>query len=210
MQIETAKGRNRRYSYYNCRRAQRDGGCSNRRIPAEAMDEWLLSAIGDAIFTEENLRGLIRDLHQACSTWVVDHRQRRRAVADQLRAIQDRNEKIYSLFELYGKDTPNLADLTHRLRRNNAEIKALEHRLGEVDAEQPPEVLISEADVRELRDFLLEIMQTTDVKRLRHFFQSFIRGVWVGNRNVRIEYEPDVLVNREVVPSDVIWLPERA
>lgn len=214
MQIESAKGRSRRYWYYNCRSAQKKGSSNNRRIPAREFDEWMLAVILDRILTREFLKGVVEDLNEVCSSWVKDHRRRRQAAAGALTAAERKNSKIYELFETFGKETPNLGDLTKRLRANNKEIERLEKHLAGIDAEQQPEMTVSQQDITELESALRYIIESTsDTKKLRHFFASFIDKIWLGDDSVRIEYRPECLVaNPEPVPvpSKACWLPEHA
>lgn len=214
MQIESAKGRSRRYWYYNCRDFQKKGTGTPRRIPAREFDQWLVGVIMDKILTRDYLSSIVQDLHEVCSTWYADHKKRRASVVASLQAIVNKNEKIYELFELHGKDAPNLSDLTKRLRANNAEIKAMESKLAAIDIEQPPEVTVSEQEIAELSSTLRYIVTSSDnPKKLRHFFGSFIDKIWVGDDSVRIEYRPECLISNPepiAVPSKDNWLPERA
>lgn len=211
MQIESGKScTGKRYWYYNCR-AAREGTGESRRIPAREFDQWMLGVILDRILTSELLMGVIRDISDACSTWALEHLRRRQAAAKSLSSVEQKNQKIYELFELYGKDTPNLGDLTKRLRDNNNRIRKLEARLLAIDSEQQPEVEIDENDVADLVGTLRYIIETTkNPKKLRHFLGSFIVKIWVSDDSVRIEYRPECLiVNREpvIVPSKDGWLP---
>ena len=209
MQIETAKSG--KYHYYNCRDAQKYGKGRDRRIPAEKFDQWLTGIILNRILTEKFLTDTIKEINDICGDWAKEHRRRRRAAEAALETATRKNGKIYELFEEYGRDTPNLRDLTKRLRANNAEIEKKEAELRAIDAEQQPEFVISQSDIADLAETLRYIIQTTtDRKKLRHFFQSFIDRVVVGDTSVRIEYRPECLIsNQELrrVPSRVEWLP---
>ncbi len=211
MQIESAKGRSKRYWYYNCRSAQKAGG-KPRRLPARELDAWLVDNILDRILTPDNIIGLVNDLNEACSTWVQSHAQQVREIEGALASLKDRNEKLYELFEFYGKETPNLGDLTRQLRANNQKIKAFESQLEEIGTQPPPEIQASEYDVTELADALRYIIETSeDPRKLRGFFGSFIRAIWLEDGAVRIEYRPEVLVNNQepmTVPSKISWLPD--
>ena len=208
MQIETAKGRSKRYSYYNCRNAQRSGGCENRRISADEFDDWMLEHIADEVFTEENLGDAIREMSELAGSWVRDRRRRRELVIGQLQAIDTRNKKLYEVLELMGKDAPNLGDLTKRLRANNEETKRLEQQLAAIDEEKAPQVMINAAQVAELRALLVDVIKTTtNQKKLRHFFGSFIDSIFIEGDVARVEYRPAVLVQHQAVHSTVMWLP---
>ncbi|WP_369126562.1 recombinase family protein [Candidatus Endoriftia persephonae] len=212
MQIESGKsGTGKRYWYYNCRLAQKKGSGNNRRISARSFDEWMVGVILDRVFTRSFLSDVVRDLNEACGTWVKDHRKRRQAISSALSAVEERNSKIYELFETYGRDTPNLGDLTKRLRENNKRIGELERKLAGIDAEEQPKLTVSQEDIAELERALRYIINTTESpKKLRHFFGTFIDRIILGDDSVRIEYRPESLIKNQEpikVPSKAIWLP---
>ncbi len=75
LQIESAKGSSKRYYYYNCRKAQSSGQCPNRRIPAPALDYWLVEVICQKIFTpvEYNPDLLMkRDVVRSKDVWLPE------------------------------------------------------------------------------------------------------------------------------------------
>lgn len=211
MQIESGKGRGRRYHYYNCRQHQRAGGCASRRISADQLDRHLTQAIAAELFTPESLAVVVAELAARCSDWARDNARRRQVAVTQITGIQHKLAKIYELFELHGRDTPNLGDLTQRLRDHKATIAALEQRITALDAEQPPALSDAAQDAANLAETLREIVLTTEnKKKLRGFFGSFIDAIWIDNTAARIEYKPEALLNRpdlRAVPSTTKWLP---
>ncbi|MFZ5514679.1 MAG: recombinase family protein [Pseudomonadota bacterium] len=210
MQTESAKGRSRRYHYYNCRTYQKHSGCANRRLPAAEVDAWLLDEILGKILNEANLRQTVEEIKAECGQWATDQRRRRQAVARELEDTTKKVRKLYEIMEEFGKDTPNLGDLTARLREHNASIKRLEGKLVAIDAEQAPQIEVDQADIRELAEAVATIIKTTEnPKKLRQFFSSFIEGIHIGNDAVRIEYNPEAIINRpeRAVHSEAIWLP---
>ena len=118
------------------------------------------------------------------------------------------------MFELEGKNTPNLGDLTKRLRRNNGEIKRLEAAIAEIEEQKQPELTVSKRNIDELAGTLRYIVETVhDARKLRHFFSSFIDKIWLESALIRIEYRPECLIGHQEpipVPSKGIWLPERS
>lgn len=210
MQIETAKGRSRRYEYYNCRRAQQHGDCENRRISARELDDWLVEHMASEIFNKQNLRSILEEMNKACSTWAIEQRKKRATITARLKEVNGKNSKLFDVLELYGKDAPNLGDLTKKLRANNDEIKRLESELLELDGKSAPEITVSMDDIQELSDTLIEIIKTTkNPKKIRHFFGSFISAIHMEADHVRVEYHPHVLIHEpRLVHSKVGWLPE--
>lgn len=210
MQIETAKGRNKRYSYYNCRLAQQSCGCDNRRVSADALDVWLIDIITSKIFDRDHVFQIMKEMDEFCGVWVKDRDNRRKKVLRSINEIQDKNNKLYETLELFGKDAPNLGDLTLRLRSNNKKLKAIEQDLMDIDNEVAPVFEFNVREVDELSETLIDIVRTTtDEKILRHFFRGFINSITVTNESVKIEYDQTKLLGTtNVVPSKGIWLPE--
>lgn len=208
MLIETAKGRSKRYSYYNCRTAQQGGACVNRRLPAEDLDSWLVDLLCADLFTPDNLRGLVTDLQQLVGRWHDDRRDRRLAVEAHIKTTARRNSKLYEVLEELGRDAPNLGDLAARLRENNQQLKKLESELVKIDAEQPPQVELSDIDAKLMMDTLIDIIKTDyNPSKARALFSSFIKGIIVEESELRIEYDPNRLVSA-AVPRSLNWLPK--
>lgn len=212
MQIETAKGRSRRYHYYNCRSAQHASGCANRRIRATEFDRWMSDYLAGEIFSAESLQEVVTHLNDARASWLSSHEKRRAAELRKLKSLQNKNSNLYDVLELHGKEAPNLGDLTRRLRQNNEEIKRIEQRIAELDGQQEPDIVFNEAQANDLAGFLAEIIQTSrKVEKVRSFFRSFIDKITVHDTEARIDYRPESLVMRSwepaTVPSKAGWLP---
>lgn len=213
MQTESAKGRSRRYHYYNCRSAQHAAGCANRRIKAYEFDNWMSDIITSKIFCEENLQEIVLQLNEACASWLSDHEKRHTAELRKLKILKKKNSNLYDLLELHGKDAPNLGDLTRRLRHNNAEIKIVEQRLAEIDGQKAPDIVFTKSQVKELAEFLTKTIKTSHkVEKIRSFFSSFIEKISIYDTEARIDYRPESLVMKSweptTVPSKHGWLPE--
>lgn len=211
MIIERATGRSKTYSYYTCQASRRGGSCSGRRIPAEKLDNWLLGIIGERVFSRENLLEIYRELHEAAGKWAKDRARRLAAAQRQLSDIQARQSKIFDIMETHGRDTPNLGDLTLRLRANKRAMGKLEQQIASIDAEQPPQLRITESDISDLREFLLDkICDKSDIKRARAFFSEVIDRIDVLSDEVQIRYRPDRVVGADTaaaVHSAANWLP---
>lgn len=217
MHIESAKGRRKRYWYYICSSAKYAKKHPPRRVPADEFDGWLSDVVCDQVLTPDNLRDIAEELNSVVGKWAKEHRQRHEELSAGLRAIEGRNEKIFEVLELHGKDAPHLGDLTNRLRRNNAEIKRMGRRIEELEAEPPPSYEASPDDMGELADLLRDIILTSaSVKKVRAFFRSFIDRVVVDDGVATVVYHPEALArcgSRDDVPSNVVsvsnWLPGR-
>lgn len=207
MNIETATGRSSSYSYYNCRSAQQGSGCRNRRISARKIDNWLVDTICEQIFNRSNLNEVVTELNATCSQWARETRKRREHLSKQLSILESKNSKIFDLFELHGRDCPNLSDLTKRLRANNTKIKVLETELTVVDAAQEPSA-VSDNDIARLTDILTDIIRTSqNPQRIRSLFSSFINRIEVKDSSITINYNPSTLIQKQTVHSSGHWRP---
>ncbi len=210
MQMCSSSGYSKRYHYYNCRSAQQNGDCENRRIAAKDFDRWMIDVILEKIFIRDNLAELVRELGTVAGSWVSDRRQRRKSVIQKMEAINRKLVKLYELLEEHGKTTPDLGDLTKRLRMHNVSVKKLEQKLTTIDAEKEPVIGVSEADLKKLAEFLVGVIQNAkDPKKLREFFGSFINSIKIGKSDAVIKYDPAKLLDRtsDPVRSGVVWLP---
>jgi len=209
MQIKTGTGRGGKiYSYYECQQARRGSECPGRRIPARDLDDWLLEVVTRRVFSHENLMEVYQKLHAAAGDWAKDRKKRMQTAQRQLVQVENRQSKIFDVLELHGREAPNMADLTQRLRANKAEIEKLEQKISEIDSEQPPALSITPEQLDELREFLAERMRDrTDVKKTRAFLAQLIDRVDVLEDEVQIQYRPDRLVGADTVRSTKNWLP---
>ncbi|MBA1147389.1 hypothetical protein H0Z60_10005 [Ectothiorhodospiraceae bacterium WFHF3C12] len=211
MQTESAKGRSKRYWYYNCRAARLEQKHDPFRFPAPELDEYLVDQICQVVLSPDALREVYQELQEAVAGWQVEHSQRRQRALDQLQQVERRNSNLYEILELYGKDAPNLGDLTRRMRANNEEVKRLEQELARIEAEERPELKISDADLVEFSETLVDVVKTsTSPKKLRTFFAGFVqRTIVEADGHLTIEYDPQKIINRPggAVRDAVVWLP---
>lgn len=213
MHIESATGRATTYHYYRCMSAKQHLGCNGRRVSAPAVDEFLTHEILDRILTRQRVTEIVRDIEIAAGSWWKDRERRRAMIVGEIRTCEQRRKKLFEILELHGKDAPNLADLTDRLRELKTQIENWEMNLVELEAQEDPQLDISDADIEEataaLRDVVLNCQDPVTV---RTFFGSFVNKVTVEGDRAVIEYDPTKLMNHgnSVVHSKNKWLPEQA
>lgn len=204
LQAESAKGRSRRYWYYNCRSAAVEKAHPPRRLPADELDAWLIDLICSEVFTYENLEGTIRELRSAIHNWEQEQSERRRQRVAALREIERKLGNLYDLLEEHGRGAPNLGDLTRRLREHQARRQELEREIAAIDAEDPPQVTVTDEEVGVLAETLRQTIREASPERARNFFREFVQRIVIEADQVRIEYRPERLVT---VPSTSEWLP---
>lgn len=214
MIITTGTGRHGTlYSYYRCRAVHMGQPCEHtQRYPASKLDERLSSVILGKVLTRENLTEIATAIQMESDTWREEAAKQSASISKRITDLKARNSRLYDLMELHGKDTPNLGDLTSRLRDNNAEIKALEQQLVSVRAEQVSAAL-PDIDLSELETFLQSTLRRKELAvKAREFYRQFIDSIDIIEKNVVITYNPSRLAVASPggVRSNVNWRPECA
>jgi site-specific DNA recombinase len=212
MQSESANGRSRQYHYYNCRTSQKGAGCVPRRMKAESFDAWLIASICDKLFTPERVATLIKEMATASRGTAKASRELRLALERELTGAKGRRSKLLELLEMGGRDTPNLADLSGRLRELNAQVKQLEAQIVQ-HAEPPPQLQRSAPpDVAEVTTWLREtFISAKNPRKIHDFFASIIDEIRLSDDTAEVIYRPDRLVQATTtVRSNEMWLPDRA
>lgn len=211
MHIESATGRNKQYFYYRCGEAKRGGTCAGRRISAPEVDAFLAETILNKILTPARVSEIIREIEKATGSWWKEREQRREAIVAEIRGAEKKRRNLFDILELHGKDAPNLADMTVRLRELKAQIDALEGSLVELESASDPELDINQRDIEQAAEAIRSmVMDCADPKTVRTFFGSFVNKVVVEADQVTIEYDPAKIMNHgsSVVHSKNVWLPE--
>mgnify|MGYP001055999636 FL=1 len=212
MQIETSRGRGGKlYFYYRCRRSMQNRECDPRRIRADLVDDWLSNVILKRVLSRRNVASIVELMEAEAGNWAAEHRKRRAAVLATIGRLQEANDKLYSVLELYGKDAPNLGDMTTRLRQNNAKQKDAEAALAAIDAERPPASSMTSVEIDELTGFLHNLVKDDqNAARTRSFYNSFVDSITLDGEELLVSYNPNRLLAppKEVVRSKRKWRPK--
>jgi len=193
--VETATGRGGRYSYFRCNLARDDGACDGQRWPAGKLSDFLQEVIFSRILDKTSLSEVAADMVGMFGEWEREQRAKRKGLVSQVGSVKARNSKLFEVLEAMGKDAPNLGDLTQRLRDNNAEIRALEQEIVQLDAAEPPSGMTEIPDLEELAADIRSIFtETSSAARLRSFYQTFISEIIVGAVEAEIRYIPGAIV----------------
>lgn len=214
LQMFNGKGRNGTlYSYYACM-AHRTGAprCLLKNIPADSLDVWLLDEILNKVLTAEVVQGVINEIRRNGDTWAADRQLQRKAMVKELRNLEGQRKNLYELMGLHGKNTPNLADVTARLRELNTGIERLEYNLTELEAKTVPNYKDVEIDARDAAEMIHSLLkQCPDKKRLRVLLGTFIEQITVDSNQAIVEYREEALLRSPIptVHSGIRWLPIR-
>ncbi len=171
----------------------------------------LSNVILKRVLSRRNVASIVELMEAEAGNWAAEHRKRRAAVLATIGRLQEANDKLYSVLELYGKDAPNLGDMTTRLRQNNAKQKDAEAALAAIDAERPPASSMTSVEIDELTGFLHNLVKDDqNAARTRSFYNSFVDSITLDGEELLVSYNPNRLLAppKEVVRSKRKWRPK--
>lgn len=211
LMIETATGRSKIYSYYNCSSFLKGRGCESRRFRADLIDQWLADYIIGQIMSLENLRDVASDIDRMVGSWAKDRIRRRDELVSQLRDAESRRRRLYNLLEEKDPDAFNLGDLKPRLMQLNTTIQEVERKLTALELEEAPDFHATDEQLGEIQGFVRDVVMTgKNPKKIRDFFAGFVESVVVFGDAATVNYRKDRLVTLnavETVQSEKGWLP---
>lgn len=211
MQIRTGTGQQgNSYSYYQCASSIKGQGCVNRMIPAELLDNLVMETVMARVLTRARLEEMAQEVDELSGTFAKERAAQREILVHQVRDAETRRKNLYDVLEQHGKHTPNLGDLSERLRELNAQIRQLEASLVALEATPAPAHASTEV-LDELAEFVKVTLERGSPAKVREFLGSFIDEVVIEDRMAVINYNPARLVAAgagDVVRSGVNWLPE--
>ncbi|MTI15220.1 hypothetical protein E1189_19680 [Sansalvadorimonas verongulae] len=210
MVITSATGRSATYYYYECQNRVNGRSCDtkHKRISAGALDDYLVETVSSRIFTRENLTQLILDINDLAGNWVKENRRKRRVLLHETEKLRQKNRRLYELLE-DPEGPANLGDLIPRLRENNDKIKVLEKDLESLAQEKAPDFEINDEMVDEMSVFFADMMKSQNhPRKIRQFLSSFIEEILICDDEIRITYDPAVIIDSTAVHSRKKWLPE--
>lgn len=213
LQITNGTGRGGvRYNYYACL-AHKNGKprCCLKAVKAEAFDAWLIEQLLEKVLTPRVVQQVIDDIRASGGRWATERDMRRRALVKELREVEGRRNNLYDILETQGRDAPNLADLTARLRTLNESIGCTERSLRDLELSSPPDYDLVDLDAQVAVEAIQEVIRgCSDTKKLRALLGTFVHQVAVSNATVIVEYREDALLRSPTptVLSGVSWLPD--
>lgn len=212
LQIETARGRSRMYSYYNCSGFLKKGACQSRRMPSRDVDQQLLEMICDAIVTPERLEEISAEIESMAATWATDRDERRKVLVSEMRELERKRTNLFEVLEMHGKAAPNVEDMGARIRDLSRRIADFEAKI--VGLDDAPDMVFEPIEPDVIAGFVREILlHDASPEAIRAFLQDFIDHVVIGEDWAEFVYRADRLVNpggNDRVHSRENWLPDQS
>lgn len=212
LQMTNGTGRGKRlYSYYSCL-AHRAGQprCLFKNIPAEAFDDWMLGEILDKVMTADTVKKVIEEIQANSHNWAEERALQRKSLVKDMREKESRRKNLFELLETQGKNTPNLADVSSRLRDLSEGIEAIQRQLTVLEIRQAPDYSQMNFDPDIAAEMMHEVIRSCpDKKQLRALLGTFIDKITVDTTRAIVEYREEALLRspNPTVHSEIRWLP---
>ncbi len=194
MTIRTGKGG--RYRYYSCHSKVNRGAsaCNCPNVRTEKLDELVLDAVADRIFSDCKIEPLLQKVLDTSS----EARQRK---SHELQQCEDRvaevRRRLSNLYDAIEDQRPSERDpeLASRIKERRAEIDALNTtaKLLRQQLERGP-TRITPAAVRRFGQIVREQLLTGDEKVRQNIARAFVDNVRVGAK-VHIEGQTEALAH---------------
>lgn len=199
------------YNYYGCCAHKKgEPRCLFRNVRADLFDDWLMAEVLEQLVTPEVMAHAVQEVTDMGSRWAQERAAQRAQLVADLRQLESRRDKLYELLETQGKDVPDLADVTDRLKLRNAEIRAVQARL-ELLEDVPVRTKAARLDPVLAVDVMREVVQAGDAQKKRAFMGAFLEAITVTADRVQVSYRSEALVSLghpAGVRNEVFWLPE--
>jgi site-specific DNA recombinase len=196
LQIRTGKGRGGvTYSYYGCLGHRKGGArCLCRPMRADQFDDWMLDQVLDHVITPSAMKEAMNDLLTAGADWIQSRAERRAQIVAEIRTVEGKREKLFELLEQGGRDTPDLASVSLRLRERTDRLTDLQNDLIALECTPAPGRPM-EVEPETAVDVMRDIIVHCEAQKKRAFLGAFIERITVAPEGITVEYHPEALLN---------------
>ena len=173
--------RDKRYSYYSCAGHQLKGKteCRGCHVPADKLDDVVLSALNERLFAPGRLGEILRVLLER---QVRNDAEVAGRVADLKAAVADAAGRLKRLDRLVEDGAAEVDDvLEDWLRVLRAEKAKAEAALGRADTRSEAACVIDEASLERFGRLMCQKLEQGDVNARRAYIASVVSAIAVGH-----------------------------
>lgn len=181
------------YSYYTCAsRAQKGGtACKGNSIPMRRLDDSVLAALKERLFSRERLTELLSKL-------VERRAARSAAVSSRLVNLQAETTKVeQKLKRLYDSIASGIIEiddlLTEQITLLKAEREKAKAALDRAQAQTDPNAHLTAEKVDAFSQLMFKLLADPDTPALKPYLRALIGSVIVDEQTIRIVGSKDVL-----------------
>ena len=178
-----------KFAYYVCQSLMKrgSGACNAPRLNARRFEEMVVNRIRDNIFTESNIRELVKLVDEEMDGIAREQRQRLETVESELLDVKRRLERLYDLAETTDLD---IEDFKPRIRDHRERQERLEATAAEAKAmlSQRRVVLDDVETITAYCQDLSRYLNESELTERRAFIESFVKEIVVQPGNALVRY----------------------
>ena len=197
MVIETATGRNKIYSYYNCGRFRKGYKCLSRRIPAEKFDQYLLEIVVEKLLTQDMAMAFLSEMYKVHMEKNSERKERLIYIRNEIQEIRRKRQALIAVLE--GPSVIEVHSIVQRVSDYDEREKSLLIEQEKVSIEpeySEPDAVEIESAIEILKNLILK---SKNPRKIRTLLQSFIESIDVFDTEIVVNYLPERIVSEKMV-----------
>lgn len=178
-------GKNRYYQY-RC-----SDKCGNKAVNAELLEQSVLYALRECLFSECNQELLLKKLNEISAEYISENNKQHAQLMKRKQGIEVAQNNLLSVLE-EGRVT-NV--IYRKLEQNEAELSQIESMLSKLNCANSE---FTESDLRELKNRFIPYMQSNKSVTTKHLLDETIASVMVSDAGITIDFCDGVTADKEV------------
>lgn len=200
------KSRNGKIAYYHCSALGKRGGCYEKSIQLEVLEEMVKQEVAKLEFKPEFIEAVKRNIKKVYEGSINKVKLAKKAAYNRRDAVEIKREKLEEEM-LKGNIT---GEAFKRMgTKLEAELLIIQKELLEIDKIRTIDIDIVE-EVLSLTQSIVKAYDNGDIERKRAYLKFFFKEIRVKDKKiVKIIYQPviDVLTQANRVILSTLWLP---
>jgi len=182
-----ATGKGGRYRYYKCSSRITAGkqSCSSRNIPMEKLDQIIIEAITERVFTPQRVEAMLKELRERLKTSRSKHDNELESLKKELNDIQQATDRLYAAVE--SGMLPNDISLAQRAHKHHARRQEiLTEMSGLKRKQQMPFAPLGKKSVQTFCSALRDKMLDKESNFRKEYLRLLVDEVSIEGNEVRI------------------------
>ncbi|MEP2533852.1 recombinase family protein [Shimia sp.] len=185
--MTTSTGKSGRYRYYACSNRMRTGsiGCEGRRVPMEAMDELITTALKASLFTFDKVNEILSPLRERQSRSAEDLEKR---LVDRETEVQEAKRKMDNLYSMIEAGVVEAADAAFKDRFQDAksEFQRAQKERDQIAQEIAPQNRINHDKIVKFVASMQNALNSESIANKRAYIRAAVDAVEVGEDSIQI------------------------
>ena len=190
MVTDCAKNRyGTRYHYYVCQKRKNKGECTQERVRADLVDDFLLKRIVFEVFSGERLKQVAEAIKEKVLRLIEDYREEEGRL---IRRLSDINRSISNLLLALEKGilTDEITNRVEELKKEKTELEVKLELLRKTKESISADV---EIDVEKLKEVIMELYLNGEKRAVRRQFAMMIERVEYDRGMFKVKYKKQFL-----------------